>query len=292
MNTGTERKYKDNRIMLRQFFFRRFRYFFLLMLIPVATVFFIFTYISSRQLNDQLNLQSENTLKNINTDLDFVISNVIYQNNFITSNVSTALALKRILTAPQDIDYLDAVNLRNIQSTLRSMSQSYSYIVSIYLFLDGYEYLFTSDSGVRHINSYYDDNWNEYYDRMIKNSNMVIRRLLPKNQIGAAQEVLTFYRRIDLMKGVIVVNIDVEKYKSIISGILNKDEYLYFFNRENELLISLEKHPKEVDIDIDSLVDHKLSGGSKQWIKIITDGICSILIIMKNTVSPLFRLFQ
>ena len=145
--------------MLHKFFLRRFRNYFLLMLIPVVIVFIVFSFISSRQLNQQLNLQSENTLKNINTDLDFVISNLVYQNNFITSNVSTALALKRILALPQDIDYLDAVNLRNIQSTLRSMSESYSYIVSIYLYLDDYEYLFTSDKGVRHIDSYSDHTW-------------------------------------------------------------------------------------------------------------------------------------
>jgi len=238
------------------------------MLIPVAVVFVIFTYISSGQLNEQLNLQSENTLKNINTDLDFVISNVIYQNNFITSNVSTALALKRILAEPQNIDYLDAVNLRNIQSTLRSMSQSYSYIVSIYLYLDDYQYLFTSDEGVRHINSYSDNTWRKYYGRMKDNSNMVIRRFLPKNQSGAEQEVLTFYHSIDVMKGVIVVNIDVEKYKSILSGILNKEhEYLYFFNRENELLISLEMSMGNTDIDINSIAAHNIRGDSKQWIK-------------------------
>jgi len=266
MNTATEKNCKGNLIMLQKFFLRRFRNYFLLMLIPVAIVFVIFTYISSRQLNEQLNLQSENTLKNINTDLDFVISNVIYQNNFITSNISTAPALKRILAEPQNIDYLDAVNLRNIQSTLRSMSQSYSYIVSIYLYLDDYEYFFTSDGGVRHIDSYSDNTWGNYYDRMSDASNMVIRRFLPKNKSGARQEVLTFYHGMDVMEGVIVVNIDVEKYKSLLSGLSNNEhEYLYFFNKENELLISLEMNPE--NIDIDSLVEHTIKGDSKQWIK-------------------------
>ncbi|NLM09271.1 MAG: sensor histidine kinase [Clostridiaceae bacterium] len=254
--------------MLHKFFLRRFRNYFLLMLIPVVIVFIVFSFISSRQLNQQLNLQSENTLKNINTDLDFVISNLVYQNNFITSNVSTALALKRILALPQDIDYLDAVNLRNIQSTLRSMSESYSYIVSIYLYLDDYEYLFTSDKGVRHIDSYSDHTWRNYYDRMSDNSNMVIRRVLPKNHGGAGQEVLTFYHSIDLMKGVIVVNIDIEKYKSILSGILNKQhESLYFFNRDNELLIALEAGRENVDIDIEKLIADKTRGINRQWVK-------------------------
>ncbi len=228
--------------MMKKFFMQRFRTYFIYMLIPTLLVFIIALDGMNRQVEKELKLQANNTLRNVNTNLDYVISNVIYQNSILTNNSGTNIALKKLLSE-SGLQYSDAIYLRNIQAMLRSVTQSYSYVDSIYLYLDQYEKLFTSDEGVVAPNNYYDDSWKKVYTSMEDGEENLVSARNIRKASNSTTRVITFYQRLLLQKGVIVINIDINDYKKILKSIFpGKYENLYLFNKKGDLLISWTEH--------------------------------------------------
>ena len=225
--------------MMNKFFMRRFRTYFLFMMIPSIIVLIITLNSMDKQIGKELKLQANNTLTNVNTNLDYVISNVIYQNSILTYNSGMNISLKKLLSE-SGLTYSDAIYLRNIQTMLQSVTQSYSYVDSIYLYLDQYEKMFTSDEGVVALNNYYDDSWKTVYDSMNEEEDsFVSAREVQKGTLDDAHGVISFYQRFLLQKGVIVVNINVKDYKKILKSTFPENyENLYLFNENGDILIS------------------------------------------------------
>lgn len=134
--------------MQKKFFMRRFKNYCLLLILPTVLVFLISFVVVNGQINRELDAQARNTLSNINTNLDFVVSSVVFQNDQLTNNSYMVLALKKLFKREPNIQYSDAIHLRNIKTMMQSIIQSYPYIQSVYLYLDGYDSFFSSQDGV------------------------------------------------------------------------------------------------------------------------------------------------
>lgn len=254
--------------MMNKFFIRRFRTYFLFMMIPSIIVLLIALSSINRQIDKELKLQADNTLSNVNTNLDYVISNVIYQNSVLTYNSGMNIALKKLLSESA-ITYSDAIYLRNIQTMLQSVTQSYSYVDSIYLYLEQYEKMFTSDEGVVSLNDYYDDSWKEVYDSMDDERSFVNARNVRKGYTDDTYSIVSFYQKFLLQKGVIVVNINVKDYMEILENTFpGAYENLYLFNEKGDILITWEEQDINDEKYIESILQAKDKHIDNTWITI------------------------
>lgn len=224
--------------MQKKFFMRRFKNYCLLLILPTVLVFLISFVVVNGQINRELDAQARNTLSNINTNLDFVVSSVVFQNDQLTNNSYMVLALKKLFKREPNIQYSDAIYLRNIKTMMQSIIQSYPYIQSVYLYLDGYDSFFSSRDGVMQFSEEEDRVWRRIYLNMEKGiqNRIESRKVMWK---GKDTQVLTIYQRMLLLEGTVVMNLDVEKYRDLLNNILlNKDETLLFYNQEGNVVFT------------------------------------------------------
>jgi len=217
---------------------KRFRGYVLLLIIPTILGFLVSCLVLNSQMNRELDARAENTLQNVNVNLDFVISGVMFQNDQLTNNSYMVLAMKKLLRRDHDITYSDAIYQRNLKTMMSSILQSYPYIQSVYLYLDGYENFFSSEGGVTSLDECEDFDWHSYYMEMDHTAeNVIISRDVAVN--GRSRQMLTIYQPLLLLDGIVVMNIDVEKYRQLLDQVLSKDdESILFYNRDNELILT------------------------------------------------------
>lgn len=237
--------------MQKKFFIKRFLNYCLLLICTTFVVFLISFVVVNEQINKELDTRAKNTLSNVNTNLDFVISSVVFQNDQMTNNSYMVLALKKLLKRDHNIQYSDAIYLRNIKTMMQSIIQSYPYIQSVYLYLNGYDSFFSSQNGVMQFSEEEDISWLNIYERMEKGaSNQIEARVVTAG--GKQKPVLTIYQRMLLLDGTIVMNLDVEKYRELLDKILlNEGETVLFYDQKGEKLFfwsdNSENVPKELE---------------------------------------------
>lgn len=223
--------------MQSKFFIRRFLRYFLLLIIPTFLVFMISFFMVNIQIDDSLDTRAKNTLSNVNTNLNFVVSNVVFQNSQLTNNPYTLVSLKAAPSG-QLSSLSDAIYHRNIKTMLNSIIQVYPYIQSVYLYLDGFDRYFSSVDGIVDFQNKEEFGWWRRYSRMAPDmDNSMEARTMTIN--GKERQVLTIYQRMLLQDGVVVMNIDVDKYRAQLDSILTKDfETVLYVNEDNEILFS------------------------------------------------------
>jgi len=234
--------------MMKKFFKRRFIKYLSIMLLPTFLVFSISILITNQQMNQELERQAQNTLNGVNMNLEQAIAASLYQNESMTYNTGMVMALKRILIG-NDIGYHEAIYLRNIQVMLSSITQVLPYVDSVYLYMDGYEKMIISDVGAVYCNTFSDMDWKEAYDNMSDGTdNLVIRRTNSKEMYSGNGEILSFYQKMLMLDGVIVMNINIETYRNTMESIFNGQyEEVFFINQDGEVLLRWgeERFPEE-----------------------------------------------
>lgn len=222
--------------MKKKFFFKRVGLYLGMMLIPMVLLFMAFCVMNLRVIEKDLRKQGSQTVEAVDVNFDLVLSNVLYQNDLLTSTTRMNLSLKRILTQ-SEMSYGDAVNIDSLLAILRSIKDSHEYVDSIYLYTDGASRYFSSDKGIHTINEEADSSWLDVYRKIEEKSSSYVapREIF----LGAGQviPVLSIYKRLLLQKGCIVVNIDVSKLEEILAKqIAGPEETIYLVNREGDVL--------------------------------------------------------
>ena len=126
---------------MRKFFWKRFKHFFLVMLIPLLVLTAVsmgFQYKSSMNV---LTAESANALTRMDENLNGAISTSAYQYELMTYNPRLVLSLKKFFQH-ETFSYSDVVLLNSIRTMMGSVAQSHDFIASIYLYLDGYVIIF------------------------------------------------------------------------------------------------------------------------------------------------------
>jgi len=264
--------------MEQRFMIKRFCSYVLLLIIPTVLGFLVSCVVLNSQMNRELDERARNTLQNVNVNLDFVISGVMFQNDQLTNNSYMVLAMKKLLRRDHDITYSDAIYQRNLRTMMSSILQSYPYIQSVYLYLDGYENFFSSEGGVTSLAECEDYNWHSYYAGMDHEAeNVIISREISVN--GRQRQMLTIYQPLLLLDGIVVMNIDVEKYRELLDQVLLKDdESILFYNRDNELILTwnpgLTEQGQEI-VRSAGFPDRAREEKSNRWVRI--DGMSYLL---------------
>lgn len=239
--------------MKRKYFWRNFLDYCKLMMIPLLLLFIACIMFVTLQMQKDLKAQARSTLSNANMSLDSVVSNVMFQNDQLTNNSSMLLALKKLLTRETNIDYSEAIYLRNIKTLMRSITQTYPYIDSVYLYLDGYDNFFSSESAVTTFEKEEDIEWMRIYQQMTPDE---------KNYVAVLgtdeQKSITIFQRMLLLDGIVVMDIEIEKYRNLLDQIMyNHNETVLFYNNEGEYLFqwSEEEESEFEDISFEEISD-------------------------------------
>lgn len=253
--------------MKGKYFLRNFRYFFRLMMIPLLLLFIASVSLTVFHIDREIKVKSENTISNINTNLDFVISGVIFQNDQLTNNSHMLLALKKLLKNDTNIRYSDAIYLRNIKTLMRSITQSYPYMNSVYLYLDGYDKYFSSSEEVTSFKREDDLQWKNMYENMQDDKEtMVVMRTVKSG--NSEMQVITIFQRMLLLDGVVVMNIEVDKYLALLDQILySSHETIIFYAQDGSYLFSWNPDNDWQFTDI-TLQQTVKNGGNGSWTKI------------------------
>lgn len=207
-------------MVAKKFFWRRFRRSFLLLLIPALIIGTLYLVSTVRRTNDMLKAQARNTLSAVSTNYDVVARETVYQESLLTNNSREMLALRRVLSKDQNYDYSDQIFLDGLETSLRSTVYSHSYLDSVYLYLDGSNNFMTAD-GIDSLETSYDTGW--YVDYLVQEKAVgtwYASRRVKEFSYAPPVDVLTIYKRMTSTKGVIVLNIDVDKLVRGINGIV------------------------------------------------------------------------
>ena len=267
-------------MMMKKFFLKRLKYYFLLMLIPTVILFCISMGITIRQGNQALCATADNNLSSVQENINLVINNALYQHDLMTNNPQLNLALQKVLLFSA-MDYSDYIFINSMKAILASIANSHPYISSIYLYLDQYTDFFSSSKGVCYLEDYYDTSWYSTYKNLSDDENMWIEaRQLIESSYSPPRDIITVYQRMTYYKGVIVVNIDAAEFKQILASMITQqDENFYLLNCNQEVLVS---HQGEGDLSIDfSSVFQAYSGPdglpNHQWMN-TENGVCMITV--------------
>lgn len=224
-------------MIAKKFFLVRFRKFFIIMLIPSIIICSLYFLLLVYRSNNDLMVQGTNTLSSINTNFDVVIREAVYQQSLMTNSSKFMLPLKKVLQKNGNYDYSDKAFLEDLETTLRSIVYSHSYIDSIYLYLDG-QNNFMTENGITSLANYYDTGWYiTYVTEKSTRNQWINKRKVNEYSYAPAQNILTVYRRMASTNGVIVINIDIKKLINIFNSIATDNNESIFLLDENYSMI-------------------------------------------------------
>lgn len=259
---------------MKKFFIKRFRTFFLCMIIPTIIIYLVFIGVMTAVFQQDLQQRGEKSLMSIKTNLDLVVRDAVYQQDLMTHDNKLMLSLKKLYTNNGKYEYGDDTFLDSMESNLRSVVYSHSYLDSIYLYLDGYHYFISSsETGTVSLSDYSDVDWyKNYLSEKGTTQQWFQKRVVTRNSYAPPEEMLTVYHRMNSTNGVIVININKEKLVDIINSIVpNSDESFYILNSDNSLLLANQSESKSVDQFFKSelLRDHQqIDNLSGKWYSI------------------------
>lgn len=200
--------------MMKRFFYKRFKNFFLIMIIPTVVMFGIAMVYLDSNAKGAIQQQAEYSLANVEQNIDLVITNAIYQQDLMTVNPNLVVSLWRLLTR-DSIDYADYIFLNSMRTILSSIAESHPYIDSIYLYLDGYDNFLSSRDGVSTVTAYYDKGWYDTYLHADQQDKQWIEnRNVQEYRYSSEKKLITIYQRMSYMRGVIIVNILTESSRT------------------------------------------------------------------------------
>ncbi len=218
----------------RKYFFRRFRQYLLLFLLPVTVVIIISFLISVSQLSGNQKRAGRDLVNAVNTDVELSLNNISQQNVQFANNAYMVLSLKRILEKGDYLSYADSINIRSINATLKSAIITYPYVDSIYLYMDGYDYYYTSDERIARLTR--QEEWYQYYENMGGQDTEIWVLPADRDRDGEARE-LTVMQKMPFFSGVVVMRINLSDFRNLLSSaLLQEDTSVVFINMDNDVL--------------------------------------------------------
>lgn len=230
-------------MMIKTFFLKRVRSFFCVMIIPNLLLFAaIGGFVVTAQQN-ALRQQGPTTLNSIEESLESSLYNTSYQMDVMMSSSSYALSLKNLLHQT-GMDQQDRLFFSMLKRLFTSYETAYSYIDSIYMYLDGIDRFMTSATGqIASVHTYYDLEWLEEYQAMDKDAKVFTsHRWIQRNSYDEPVEVITIYYRNTYMDGVIVINVNKEKYSSMLrSHLISPEQQILLLNHDGDIVCAADQ---------------------------------------------------
>ncbi len=222
-------------MMMQKFFFKRWKSFFLFMLIPIIILSSISTFFLYNGNKTSVAQEASNTLSIINDNFNTVLSASAYQYDLLTYNPQLILSLEKLLRGTT-FEYTDLIFSNSIKASLSAVAQAHSYIDTIYLYLDGYDSFLSSGDGITHLTTAKDKDWHTNYLNASSDTIWIEKREYQEYTYAEPKKYLTMFQRMSNVKGVIVVNINIKEFENVLNNAGAEENYLVLLNQRNQFL--------------------------------------------------------
>ncbi|MCR4587943.1 MAG: histidine kinase [Lachnospiraceae bacterium] len=254
--------------MLRKYFVKRARWHFLVMIVPTLLIFLFSGIFFLHAQKEQMEKESIKSLQSFEDSLEASIYNMGYQLDSLMCNSSFSLALRNLLDHTE-MRQNDQIAFKMIKYFFNSYETSYSYIHSVYLYLEDRDRFLTSDTGqIANTATYYDQDWLGEYESMDPEERVYTNhRWVQRYTYGEPVEIISIFYRMTYMDGVIVINIDKGEYGKLLrSVLLSSNQKVMLFNSKGDVVCI-------TDPELEQLETDQFAGEIRQGIKTGKDSL-------------------
>ena len=262
--------------MLKKYFMKRARWNFIVMIVPTLLIFALFGMFFLYSHRESLEKDSVKSLESFEDSLEASVYNMGYQLDTLMSNSSFSLAFRTMLDY-KGLSHSDLTTFNMLKYLFSSYETSYSYIHSIYMYLDGRDRFLTSDTRqIASIDTYYDQEWLTEYESMAEDERVYTdHRWIQKHTYSEPVEVISIFYRMTYMDGVIVINIDKGQYGKLLRSVLiSENQKVLLYNSKGDIICITDPELEGFETtDFDSKIKKKIQNketeiDSEEWVKL------------------------
>ncbi len=227
-------------MMIKRFFFKRFIIFFVVMLIPTLLLGTLYLAYINRSIRTKIEGNTRKALTSVYDNVELVLGNIAYQ-QMLTSNPRMTLSLTKMMN--QDFSsYEDSVMMTWASSILSSAVNNNLFVKNIYFYIEKSKRFLSTSDGLVSIESFFDKGWYETYHKSDKSMDFWLeRRSVRESEYRSESEIISFYQRMKNAVGVIVVNINPDRFNSILNHIQTEErQSLFILDLSGNVLFSNE----------------------------------------------------
>lgn len=210
--------------MRKRNFIKRFLYYTGIITIPIITLFFIFMAVIVYRKQQDIETEAVKSAQAVRDNYSLVLDSAATQYDLLARNPRMSISLRNYISHKQ-IGYLDVILTNSILSNFASLTSHASYIASVYYYLDGYDSLLTSyTGGITQLSQFSDLNWLPSYVESERNE-WVEKRNMHLYSYTNPIPVLTYYKKLSMFRGVVMVNIYEDQLKQMLGGGSSLDQF-------------------------------------------------------------------
>ena len=246
------------------------------MIIPTLLIFALFGVFFLHSQRESIERDSVKSLESFEDSLEASIYNMGYQLDTLMSNSSFSLAFKTMLDY-RGLSHSDLTTFNMLKYLFNSYESSYSYIHSVYMYLDGRDRFLTSDTRqIANVDTYFDQDWLTEYQSMAEDERVYTdHRWIQRHSYSEPVEVISIFYRMTYMDGVIVINIDKSEYGKLLRSVLiSENQKVLLYNSKGDIVCITDPELGDFEAsafneDIKKKIQNKESNiDSKQWVKL------------------------
>lgn len=205
------------------------------MMIPTLLLCSFSVYLSVKSTEAEINQKGSQTMAAVETNCELIISNVFTQNDLLTASMRMSMALRHSLSE-KEVSYIDAIMLSSLRSVLDSVANTHAYIDSIYIYLDNGARFVASYRGLSDLETSPDQSWLPLYQSMPADT----KTMLCQRTGTYGQTVISFFKRLLMQKGCVVVNVVPSKLGDIMQTLLTREyETITLLDKNGSILVSV-----------------------------------------------------
>lgn len=224
--------------MIKRFFLRRLRSYFLTMILPTLLIFLVVGYYFLSSQQEALEKRGEATLSNLEKIVETTFYNSGYQIDAMLNNSSFALSLRKVFKQIP-MEQKERYFYEMLKNLFISYEVAYPYMHSLYIYMEDYERFMTSTSGqIANINTYYDMEWLDVYRQMPGDDRIyTYRRWVQRNSYDEPKELITVFYRNSRIHAVTVINIDKNEFGELLRAIsFDEQQQVFLLNNRGSVI--------------------------------------------------------
>ena len=226
---------KELKTMRKRNFIKSFLYYSAIIAIPILTVFLVFLAFVFQGKQREIREDAETAAQAVRDNYSLVLDSAATQYDILARNPRLSISLRGFISHKQ-IGYLDVILTNTILSNFNSLTNNAPYIASVYYYLDGYDSILTSDTGgTTRLSQFSDLSWKDSYDHSDEDE-WLKRREMHQYSYTQPVPVLTYFKKLSMFKGVVMVNIYEEQLKQLINTSSQLDRFFILDKDGNFLL--------------------------------------------------------
>lgn len=223
--------------MRKRNFIKHFLYYLAIIALPILTIFLLFLTVMACEKQREMKKEAENSALAARDNYTLVLNSAKTQYDILARNPRLSISLRNFISHKQT-NYLDVILTNSIFSNFSALTSNAPYISSVYYYLDDYDSILTSDTGgVTRLAQFSDLSWMDSYLNSAENEWLEKRDMMLYSYTNPVP-VLTYYRKLGMFRGVIMVNLYEEQLKRLLNASSGLDQFFIFDTHGNFLLQS------------------------------------------------------